>query len=156
MFRQAIISAINTCWFCNHNNTSITAKCEDCKATTLPTKSTTQLANRAVTATLEWDTKSPPQEHLSLTWRMQTMERFRGNDGTAVRVGEGVKRVMFVRNHKGEKSVSWDSKANYGTKIFKTKTKEWHEMGVQQWAEVRGVLAGLDGGVELVNGMENT
>ena len=82
------------------------------------------------------------------------MEWFRRNDGTAVRVGEGWKKVLFVRDHNGIKSVSWSLKTEERERK-NTATKTWDNMDEEGWAEVRRVLEGLEGGRELVEGMAN-
>jgi hypothetical protein len=67
----------------------------------------------------------------------------------AIRVGERehLNRVMFVRDHMGERTVSWDSKTKEGKACVKARS--WDEM-----AEVRGFLEGMEGGDEFVEGME--
>jgi hypothetical protein len=50
----------------------------------------------------------------------------------AIRVGEGggLNRVMFVRNHMGERSVSWDSKTKKGEPCVKARS--WNKIGLEE------------------------
>jgi hypothetical protein len=73
--------------------------------------------------------------------------------GGAVRVGEGQKKVLTVKDHAGVRTVSWSLKEQDGKK--RTATRTWDNMGEEEWAEVRRLLEGVEGSMELVEVMPN-
>jgi len=81
------------------------------------------------------------------------MKCFWRDSGGAVRMGEGGKKVLIVKDHAGVRKVSWSLEPKKGKKM--TATRMWNKMGEKEWAEVHRVLEGFEGSGELVEEMPN-
>jgi hypothetical protein len=122
--------------------------CKNCGAVTLPTRSTER------GEILEWNVISPLVELHCPDFQVRMVMSFgRENGGGAVRVGEGQKKVLTVKDHAGVRTVSWSLKEQDGKK--RTATRTWDNMGEEEWAEVRRLLEGVEGSMELVEVMPN-
>ena len=78
---------------------------------------------------------------------------FGRDNGGAVRLGEGWKKVLIVKDHAGVRKVSWSLEPKTGKKMAATRT--WDDMGEEEWAEVRRVLEGVEDSGPLVEEMAN-
>lgn len=73
-----------------------------------------------------------------------------------MRLVQGDKKVLVMKDHEGVRKVSWSSRSKGSKKSEKgAKRRIWDDVGAEERAEVRRVLEGIEGSGELLDGIMN-